>query len=419
MKRVILSLIILILSLPAVFGNINHIKFNKIEEHKKLEADFLYIKDNQAYYAGWIPKWRYDINKNDLISKLEETYKVIDSIPTMNTELLLLKADIAHYLYNLDITEYSDSAINYYQAAIKKSPEDYRGYWFLAHHYAQSDIPSKAVDLFLKVEQMKPVVKPADFWEDYAKATAVANMPSHALYGMDKTKAILGHAGNVENELGESIFKQIVNLNPDNNYLKEDIWRITCGEKMTYVCRPLGVKITVDTTWTISPYDYSKHICGFVINPPAIKDKDGKEIGYTIAVLMKVVNDSDKLDDYLNKSISEFGTNKTKIQFSNKYNRMIAYEIKEPKLYKNFGGGHFYAIGIERNMPDYPGLLLENPFLLPGFEAGKVNYFSVTGSYNRFKGKIFYNIILDSCEDIHDQSLLIFKNLFENQLLIE
>ena len=36
-----------------------------------------------------------------------------------------------------------------------------------------------------------------------------------------------------------------------------------------------------------------------------------------------------------------------------------------------------------------------------------------------FKGKIFYAILLDSCEDIHEQSLSVFRTLFENQIIIE
>lgn len=419
MNKSTYTLIILMqLSVQLAFGNINYIDFNKIPNHKKYNAEYLFVKDNQEYYNHWIPKWKYDKNENELINRLKEAYTSFDSISTVNTELLLLKADIAHYLYNLDISNFSDSALNYYQQAIKNSPDDYRGYWFLAYHYAQSNMPINSVELFLKAEKMKPNNKPVDFWEEYAKATAVANMPTHALYGMDKTRAILGKAGNVENQLGESIFKQIVDLNRDNNYKQEDVWRVTNGDNTAYVNRPLGIKISVDSTWKVSMYDYINHNCGFVIEPPTIKNKKGKEISYRIAITMRVANDSDRLEKYLGNIISVYRT-KSKIRFSDKYDKMIAYEIKEKEMYKDMGGGHLYAIAIERNMPAYPGLLLENPFLLPVFEPGKVNYFSIIGSKNRFKGKIFYSILLDSCEDINEQSFTLFKSLFYNQIVIE
>ena len=78
-----------------------------------------------------------------------------------------------------------------------------------------------------------------------------------------------------------------------------------------------------------------------------------------------------------------------------------------------------YMIGIERNEPAYPGLLLEDPMILPNGEAGKLNFYTVSDSKERFKGRIFYAIILDSCEDINLQSFNVFKLFFDNQIIIE
>jgi hypothetical protein len=76
-------------------------------------------------------------------------------------------------------------------------------------------------------------------------------------------------------------------------------------------------------------------------------------------------------------------------------------------------------IGIERDAPAYPGLLLENPATLPDGEAGKLTYYAASGSKDRLKGRIFYAIMLDSCEDIHEQSFTIFKEFLDNQVIIE
>jgi len=54
-----------------------------------------------------------------------------------------------------------------------------------------------------------------------------------------------------------------------------------------------------------------------------------------------------------------------------------------------------------------------------GKKKDEVSYFTILGSKNRFHGKILYAIMLDSCEDIHDDSLAAFKELFEKQMLIE
>jgi hypothetical protein len=112
-------------------------------------------------------------------------------------------------------------------------------------------------------------------------------------------------------------------------------------------------------------------------------------------------------------------TGKTKITFSDKYDPMIAYEIIDPTVYQNIGGGHMYMIGIERAAPRYPGLLLETPLTLPEGNTQEVMYYTASDSKDRFKGKIFYVLMLDSCEDIHEQSLTIFRTLFDSQIIIE
>ncbi len=46
---------------------------------------------------------------------------------------------------------------------------------------------------------------------------------------------------------------------------------------------------------------------------------------------------------------------------------------------------------------------------------------SICGSkiYSSSSGALMKSLMLDSCEDIHEHSLSIFKNLFENQIIIE
>lgn len=138
----------------------------------------------------------------------------------------------------------------------------------------------------------------------------------------------------------------------------------------------------------------------------------------TIGIMMKTANGNDKLDDYINNFVSKY-PDKTQIHFSGKYNNMVAYEIKDKSMYQDIGGGHLYMIGIERAYPKYPGLLLEDPISLPDGNTGEVNYYNASGSKDRFKGKIFYAIMLDTSGDIYDKSFAIFKSLFDKQIIIE
>lgn len=417
MKQIITFLFSMLLT-NSTFSNVNFIDISKISSDSKFESAFNYLKDNQQYYDHWTSEWRYDKPKKELISNLRDNYNTFSSITNKSAELFLLLGDISHYLYNLEDTAYFSKAVSNYKSAIEESPNDYRCYWFLGYHYALSNVPIQAIDNFIKAHELLPTNQPADFWNDYAWATAVTNMPSHCIFAMDKVKNISGKQGSFEAQLGQNIRNRIEQVDKDKSYKKEDIWTAARGEKTTFTCRPLGIKILLDTTWSLSIYDYNKGQSAFIINPPTLENKKGKEIHYTVAILMKTASDKDKLDEYINAFISQY-TSKTRIHFSDKYDKIIAYEIIDKTMYQDIGGGHLYMIGIERTAPKYPGLLLENPVTLPKGSSEQVTYYTASNSKDRFQGKIFYAIMLDSCEDINEQSLTIFKELFNSQIIIE
>jgi len=417
MKQTIIFIFSILFTLD-IFANVNFIDISKIIGDSTYIAAFNYIKENKQFYDHWTNEWTYDKPKQELIKNLREIYTSFSSIENKSTELFLFLGDISHYLHNLDDAAYYGIAVTNYNNAAKVSPNDYRCYWFLGHHYALSSIPTQAIDNFIKAVKLLPSNQSTDFWNDFAWATAVTNMPSHCIYAMDKVKSISGKQGSFENQLGDNIRKRIVEVDKDNSYKKEDIWSVSTGEKTTFVCRPLGIKILVDSTWELSIYDYAKHQGVFIINPTTLKNKKGKEIHYTVALLIKVADNDETLESYLNKFVSKY-KDKKKIPFSDKYDKMIAYEIHDKTIYHDIGGGHLFMIGIERKMPDYPGLLLEAPVTLPKGTTDKVNFYTASDSKNRFKGNIFYVIMLDSCEDINEQSFTIFKTLFEKQIIIE
>lgn len=416
MKRVIVF--VLLTSTLPVFANVNHINMSKISTETKLIAAFDIVFNNQHFYDHWSAEWRYDIPKEDLIKQLRLHYTSFAALTPKNQETDLLLGDIAHYLYNMDDSAYYRIAVRHYEDAIQKSPQDYRGYWFLGYHCSQSNVPVRAIQNFKRAEQLLPTQPPADFWSEYAMATALVNMPSHCLYAMDKEKMMTGQKGGFEQELGETIRGRIVPMDKNKSYGKKEIWSYDLDGKAIFISRALGTKILMDSTWEVSIYDYEKNQSAFIINPPKLSDSKKKEIGYTIAILMKTADDKATLEQYINTFVSKY-PEKKKMVFSDKYEKMVAYEMKDKSMYPELGGGRFYMIGIERDAPAYPGLLLENPVVLPNGTNGEVHYYRAKNSQDRFKGKIFYAVILDTCEAIHAESLKVFKTFFDQQLIIE
>jgi tetratricopeptide (TPR) repeat protein len=417
MKRIIVLISSVIVSTCSL-ANINFIDISKISKETVYVNAFRFIKENQSYYNSWTNEWRYDKPKEEFIKQLRGHYSLFSSIATKNEELYLLLGDISHYLYNLDDTAYYDRAVQGYDSAIISNPGDFRAYWFLGNHYALSNVPVQAIENLFKAEKLLPASEPVEFWNDYAWAASVANMPSHCIFAMSRIKTISGKPGSFETQVGKTVYERIIPSDKSRSYKKEDIWTVAGEEKNTFTCRPLGIKIGVDSSWQLTVYDYENHQAVFLMNPPSIKNKKEKAIHYTIALIMKTGNDNDQLDDFIGLFVSKYAGRK-KIAFSDKYDKMIAYEIKDKTMYQDIGGGHLYMLGIERSAPAYPGLLLETPATFPDNGDGQMKLYKPASSKGRFKGKIFYAILLDTCEDIHEQSLAIFKTLFNEQIVIE
>lgn len=417
MKRT-LSLLFILFFMINIFANVNHIDIDKISNDTKYVTAFRYIKDNQEFYDHWSIEWNYLKRKQELINNLRDIHKTFSEITNKNTEVYLLLGDISHYLYNLEDTIYYDEAVKNYNQATKMNPKDYRGYWFLGYHLALSNHLPEAFEYFLKAQEILPHDEPADFWNDYAWLTGVTNMPSHCMFAMDKVKSILGYEGKFESQFGQTIRDRIEPVDKNKTYKSQDIWTATEGEKITFMSRPLGIKLLIDSTWDLSIYDYENQHNFFIINPPPLKNKNGKVINYTVGIFMKVANEDDVLEDFLNTFITSNQTKK-KTSFSKKYDNIIAYELFDKTSYEDIGGAHLYLVGIERNSPKYPGLLLESPINFSNEDSGQIKYYVASNSIDRFNGKIFYVFMLDSCEDINEQSLTIFKQLFNNQIIIE
>jgi hypothetical protein len=402
----------------SLLGNIHLINFDRIPDNLKDKKQIDFLIFNVQYFDHWSQSWNYPVSKDSLIKDLKDCYETFSRLNNNSIEINLLLGDIAHFLYNLDESSFNEKAINYYLAAEKNDSTDYRVYWFLANHFCMSNQMNLSIDNYFKAKKMLPKVEPPEFWEQFAFAAALSNMNSNSLYAMSKVREINGGPGVFEQQMGEAIRKRIIDGNPDKKYLKNDLWYAVKGNQLSLIGRPLGIMVKIDSTWQINPLDYDNHVAALVLMPPRLKSKSGKEIGITIAVLAKVVTANDDLNDLIQKMTAQF-PEKKKINFSNKYDNIICYDLKDKNSYADRGGAHGIILGFQRSCPTNPGLILENPISLSADTKEAVSYFRFNTSINRFKQPIQYVIMLDTCEEIYSESVQLLKNWFENQLVIE
>ena len=414
----LLSFLALFLICSLSYANINYIDMSKISNDSKHIAAYNDIKANLKYYSHWTVKWDYDKSREDLINTLRTHYKSFSTLRKKSEELNLLLGEIAHYLYNLDDSAYFRIAVKHYLAANNDKSPSYRAYWFLGNHYALANKPNEAYDAYQQAIKCLPKQHGGDFWNQYAMALYLAHMPSTCMYAMEMAKKAAGGPASFEQSMKDELLKKQFESFKDSTYNIRDLWQFKKGEKNTFISRPLGLSLLIDSTWGVLPFEYKKQQAAFVISPPTIKNNQGTDIKYSIGFMMRVADESEKLEEYVNK-ITGNKPGKRASVFTDKYAKSFLYELKDPNMYQHMGGGHSYLLAIERDSPLFPGMLLEQPITLRNNKGEKVGYHTFAETRKRFNGRIFYAIMLDSCEDIHEESFNIFKKLLNEQVVIE
>ncbi|MFB9844813.1 tetratricopeptide repeat protein [Mucilaginibacter ginsenosidivorans] len=401
------------------YANINAIDFQKVHNPTNLNSSIAFLKENLGLYDHWTQNWTYRIPKAAAIKNLSDLYDGLDQIPQKNIEEYLLLGDIAHYIYNMESEPYYQKALDNYQKAIQLNPNDYRPYWFLANHYALSDQSTLAIKTYQKVFEYSEAKKSPYFWFDYSAACFTSGMRSTGLFALQQSYKLQPSEHILA--LYDKLSTTVKVPNPDSTIGLKEEWTLIGRQnnKISFLNRIVGIKVTIDSTWGFGPGEFKNGIGYMTFKPNTIISKvNNQGIDYSLLVLAQVPKQGQSLSDFLSIYLAQY-TDRKPADITLKYKNSVAFEIRKPDIYQNIGGGHMYAIGVERDEPDYPGMDLENVQRITDKDPGKVRYYNINSQYTRLKGKIYYLILLDSCEYIHDESLAVFKDFLENGLFIE
>jgi hypothetical protein len=412
---------LLITAAQKASANINVIDFTKIDYPSSLQPKIDFLRKNDAIYDHWVHTWNSTITKSEVVENLTFLYTEIDKIQNENVETDLLLGDIAHYLYNMEVEEYYPKAVDNYKKAIAIAPKDYRVYWFLGTHYALSAVPVLAIETFKGGLNCLPVT-PVNtlFWREYATACINASMPATARYAAHRISLAVGKREKFENDVINTTRSTLKAAPVDTTIKANNLWAFAGRHNsMLNFSNPLlGFKLVIDSTWKFRFGDYQNKGTFAMLEPRKETAQNGRLISYSMLIMAKLAADGQSLQQFMNgftksKNIKPVSFNVGQI------NNCIAYEIIDPTIYADMGGSHNYAIAFERTEPEFAGMLLENPMAIPKTNGSNVTYYRAPQRYVRVKDKIYYLILLDTCEDIHDQSLAVFKDFLKNGIVVE
>jgi len=411
-----LIFILLLAFSTTCYANIEAINFSNFPDDQRFQDEVNNFFEIAMYVDHYTPEWKYPIAKEVLVDQLKklekQTAKKI-SLSPKNIDLRLFQVLLLHYLYNLHEIE-NFNKIKEKIASLKKDfPYEYRPYWLYGKHLAQAAVPVAAVNEYkyvLNIITDKTKLHPA-FLEDYAEACYFSNMFKSALDALEIASRIRNEPINSYN-MYKSLKKAFIVSNIDGKYEKNDCWIfIKSGDQYVILSRMLGLNIPVNKTWKVNYADYQKRKTALFITPDEIISKKGKNIGISIAIFPST--EEITFDEFINSFIKKSNAlNKGEKIISGQ--SVLIYEYSNPEIYQNIGGSHGYYAFLRLPYPKQPGIKIEVPseIINSSEQSGQVRYFAVKDIPDRFKHDVYICIMLDSCNEIFEESKkLYFESL--------
>lgn len=413
LKAILLALVI---PLTQGFGNIRNINIQKITQDTGLLNAYEQVMDYLPYYEDWNSEWKFHQSKKEIEVFLEKKYNRFNQLKNKNAETHMLLGTIAAYLYNLDAANAAERSDEQYKAAIQKDSSDYRGYWFLGKHFAMSARFKQGYEMFNKAQQHLPSTPSREFWNDYAMMYYLVGMPAHALTAVHKAEQLSPQTpGKFEIFQKTSLEEHLQSPDPNGQYAEDEIWSYDQKDSTRIISHALGMKFTLDQPWEVKLLGpYNKQFSVLVMVPRGVLF-NGEEILPTLLVNCYLSTDEsatkNHLDAIANSTSGRFKQlNKTPGIFPGEK----VYRLDDPDTNPACGGEVLYAICFEKDAPENPGIKLENPSFINGS-----GIYRMQQKYTRFKGKIHYMILLESCQGIFEESYKRMINLLQKQVIIE
>ena len=414
-KQLLLTLIILHFSTTTAYSiNIRLIQIQNLPEVENLMPDLDYVLEHESILKVFIPDeyWEYDLSKQELAEKVIEIVQKLDSYDDAdeNQDLTLLKGLLSYYLFNLDQKGYYNRAIEELEKIDNYPNRDYRYKWFLGVVYSKSIQPFEAIEQFEFVETRVPEdqLHPL-FWADYAEALSFAFMQRKSIEAFEKFSKY-GSVNLQSNSMYQSLKEKMTEPAVEMEIKSDDFFQFFERESgLGYLCRPFGIWIPAQGNWTPRLFDYSKHFSGIMYKSQDIEDESGETITYSIASFLFADKD-DVMEQF--KAMAPIVDVIEDPAFDSRY---TVLEIRNPEQYKHIGGAHGYVLIYEPEMGESTGESMEQPSKIN--TGTGTSYLPFQTIYTRVPGKLSYVFLMDSCENIFEESRADFITFMEKVII--
>ncbi|MGO4210906.1 hypothetical protein AB4Y89_11205 [Terriglobus sp. 2YAB30_2] len=345
----------------------------------------------------WDATWRYTTPRQRVVDQLATALKTVQAAHDRSPddlELTLLLGVVAHYGYNVDLPQTYELAMSMFGKANTLAPEDIRGRWFEAAHVCQSARPAAGMKAFLEIEQSHPWKSlPVDFWDDYMACGTVTVMPAHVLRAADYLSKLNAPANDMRSFLIEANSKRFTDPDP-KNVPQQQAWRVRKANSPkvrigSYLC---GFSMDVPGDWEIGFAPVNEQICMVQMQLPQEKKA---RLHSQVAVMARPAKSEETVKEFLRTAV-QHGEIQDLAELPCPVASCVQVKLADKNKAGKDGDEIGWLIAFEKEGPEYPGLLLEEPTDPPTKKEDKPQYFHPAERSTRAKGRILYLFVLDT-----------------------
>lgn len=413
-----LTIIAILLASTRARADLKAIRSDKLPQNSAVLKALADVSAVEPMADHWSPEWRYQTPKKKVAARLKsslETLKKSLQASPDNEELLLLTGLVAHYSYNLDAKGSYELAADSFNKAQKLAPEDFRPVWFLGLNQCQSyDQTLDGMKKFLALEDSKDSQQlPAAFWDDYLQCAIVTNMPAHGLRAGARADALDAQGTPFRKALLQGVRERFLRPDPAASYPAKQVWFAeSSGASTVFTSFLFGVRFSSPSEWRLKLPDVQQAfgIAQFETGP---YHGNAGQVVPNILVIVRPPKPDETLQEFF-AAVTKQSGGSTIAAPACPAQQCLAWQATKANGYGDEGDSHMIVTVFERDAPNFPGLLFEQPTRAAAPNDGKVHDYRLDGQLERFSGKLYYLVMLDTAASVLQPAEQAYSTFLKN-----
>jgi hypothetical protein len=419
MKRAIACIVMFMSAALLSYGNIHIVHLDKLPNDETLHIHLERLVNIVQYIDHYSPEWNYPVDKNEVIDFLTGFRGENSNLLTSheNYELRALNIVIMSYLYNLDILDVAEAIAKEARYLKTNYPDEYRTYWLYGNFLIHGARIPEGFNEFKHVLETDGNFDryPVDFLHDYGYACLLAGLYKNSMY-VYELAAARENKDVLSNRYYTTLSEIMIASSPGEEYTQQQVWKIIASEGQYYArSRMLGALLPLKETWNLQFSGLQNESIFCFIGPDKFIPKNGNQsIG--VSILLQFFLSSTAYENFLNNFQASFPViARTQKVIGDREYDILTYEDLEK--YQHMGGSRGYYISTVLRYPQTPGIGIELPLdYTTEMQTGNPQYYPLTQELDRINQDIYMGVLLDSCNDIFEESSDFLFTLLQNSV---